>query len=326
MTNQNHTHDKKLLEKIDRLLEDERRSDSQILNDLAGTVPRAGMEFQQGLEDRLMARFQAQEAIRIGSTRVPPAAAHLNNGRQSRRLAIPFTLAAAVLALFVTVGVLVMANRSGGQAQFASSTEIIASATAQAQALTAQPPVIPRRPDVEALLLQATEIIASATAQAQALTAQPPVIPRRPDVEALLQQATAIIATTTAQAQALTALPPTVPPPDEIVVTATPVPDGDLLLQTAPVVIVLGDLQPGQQITEDMLLVTMWPVGYAPHGSFSTVEEVVGMFAAQSVARWQPLLGANLSDEPAPTVPPTAIMPVLPTATTLPTLVPTPTP
>jgi hypothetical protein len=163
--NENHTHDKALLREIERRLTEGRPTGDPLLDELAGTLPRADAGFQADLEQRLLARLD----IAKSSTPEEPArmtANTLSIDTPTRRGPSSLTMAAAVMAVLVIVGLLVFMTRiPAGPEPFASGIIGIDQddtppgadeSLLQETATETQ----------DELLLQATAVIATATARA----------------------------------------------------------------------------------------------------------------------------------------------------------------
>jgi hypothetical protein len=157
--NENHTHDKALLREIERRLTEGRPTGDPLLDELAGTLPRADADFQADLEQRLLARLDiARPGTQEEHTGM--TANTLTIDTPTRRGLSSLTMAAAVVAVLVIVGLLVFMTRlPAGPEPFASGIIGID-----------QDDTTPDTDDVTATLdevyLQATAVITTATAWA----------------------------------------------------------------------------------------------------------------------------------------------------------------
>jgi hypothetical protein len=146
--NENHTHDKALLQQIERRLTRGQPTGDPLLDDLAGTVPRADAGFRAELEQRLLAQLDAtKRGTREDETEMTTDTLTIDFA--SRRGRPSMTMAAAVLAVLVIVGLLVI------QARFPAGPEPSAAGIAGIDQDDATPTLDE--------LLQATAVIITAT-------------------------------------------------------------------------------------------------------------------------------------------------------------------
>lgn len=119
--------DHHLLEKIERRIQSEQPVDDVVIDGLADSMPRARPGFQQNLEDQLLARYQPQ-----GTAIMTPIA----SAPHKPRIALPLTLAAALLAAAFVASILTFAAHPDGN----FSAQILQRPTAT---MTVEPTVMP---------------------------------------------------------------------------------------------------------------------------------------------------------------------------------------
>lgn len=112
----NHNHDKAAIEALDAILATGRPGSDEMLNSLAGTMPQARPEFQQSLEDQLIAQLSDPTAHR---STAPMQADYSPRNRfapskQGAPLRFSLTLAAAFGALILAALIFLSMSRSPG--------------------------------------------------------------------------------------------------------------------------------------------------------------------------------------------------------------------
>jgi Flp pilus assembly protein CpaB len=110
--NPNNNHDPQLISKIDRRVEDGQNANLPLIDDLAGMIPQARADFQQTLEDRLLAHMQQPQN---GDEKLTVFNTTLDNHAPKNRFYIPLTLAAAIIAVVIVSSILLMPNGSGSK-------------------------------------------------------------------------------------------------------------------------------------------------------------------------------------------------------------------
>jgi LysM repeat protein len=109
----NHTHDRDLLVKVDRLLNDGQPSGDALLDELAAAQPQPRPAFQQVLENRLMTAYHARPGQHTQQEDNPMSITQTGYApvvpRQSR-LTVPLTLAAVVAVTFIAGSALLFMN------------------------------------------------------------------------------------------------------------------------------------------------------------------------------------------------------------------------
>ncbi|MFN8375249.1 MAG: SAF domain-containing protein [Anaerolineae bacterium] len=260
--NENHTHDKELLEKVEQRLENGQSSGSRLLDDLASMRPQAKADFQQELENRLLASFYKRQL----ETKENPelSTLTLKSDTKSRKItSLPLTLAAAITAVLLIGSALLTGGFPGS---FLSGGSI-------AQSVTFTPTAQPTTTSADDLYATATAVIVGATQTAEAASLGL--------VNDMQLTATAVIAGATQTVAALTATPlPTISG------------SGDVELQ--PVVIALQDIGESSTLTADMLAVAYYPLDIVPLGVVSDPASAIGMVVNEPIARYQPVLTSNL--------------------------------
>ncbi|MBZ0274612.1 MAG: SH3 domain-containing protein, partial [Anaerolineae bacterium] len=114
---QNHTHDKDLLDRIERAASEKQPGGLPVLDDLARTVPQAKPAFQQQLESHLVAHLYMQPTShQEDSMETLQIAAPLNRPTTNRRVTIPATLVATLIMVLLG-GSILLILRSPQQGQ-----------------------------------------------------------------------------------------------------------------------------------------------------------------------------------------------------------------
>ncbi len=142
--NENHAHDKDLLEKVERLLHRGQTSGDDLLDSLAATQPQARADFQQTLEDQLVATLQAQQRALTQEENMTTHSA-LAAPKRHRNFRLPVTLAAALAVMLAAISLFASIRppaQVGFVAQASTDTPfptptLVPTATADALALTA---------------------------------------------------------------------------------------------------------------------------------------------------------------------------------------------
>jgi hypothetical protein len=178
---ENHTHDKELLEQVERLVESGHPSGNRLLDDLAAMKAKAKPTFQHELENRLMASFQAQQTRTKENIEVSTLALKPRIGIR-KFTSIPATLAAAIVAVFVMSGILFLGNlplQNGSVAQSVTFTPT--SATTDTNMISSSQ-------------LTETAIVIGATVTAEALMPTPPPFLSIPEAGGNLELQAVVIA------------------------------------------------------------------------------------------------------------------------------------
>lgn len=117
--NDNHNTDKELLEHIEAVVHEGQASPNDLVNALVGSKPQAEVAFQHNLEEQLITRLEQETQQTKGETPMPI----LDNKpkrKSKQRSRLPFTLAAAVLAIVLVGGLILFTQGQGSSGQYAT--------------------------------------------------------------------------------------------------------------------------------------------------------------------------------------------------------------
>lgn len=268
--NENGTKDKALLTLVERLLRQRIRTGHPLLDDLAQSGPRPDPGFQQELEERLMAALtEKQEQTNMQQYTY-------NNDfprsmpRTNRRVRLPLTLAAAVVAVFVA-GVMMLGSITSGGGSYGApqngGSQMVALSTEDA--------------------IQATQ---TALGQWQA------------DLQQTQQAMEPLLDVTPLMPPLITATPvPTVVMmPIMPTVTVFP-PEGDY----RPVIVASRLLPSGAILTVNDMIFTYFPAGAVPEDAVTDPESVLNLYLQRDINGMQILTFSVVGQEnPLGTVPP----------------------
>jgi Flp pilus assembly protein CpaB len=134
---QNHHHEPQDA-RIERLLRDRQPTGNKLLDDLAGTTPRANPAFQQQLEVRLLDTLRHHEQRRRGFMIADRTA----DGMKPRWMAVPLTLVAAMIAVVIAGGILLTMNRTDPNLGVAAQPEASATMTASLTTTASRVPMV----------------------------------------------------------------------------------------------------------------------------------------------------------------------------------------
>jgi hypothetical protein len=239
-----------------------RSEHDRLLDDLQRSAPAPHPGFAAELETRLVAMVQTQSKTRGRPN--PMQTTYALSSRQdtqtnTRRLTIPVTMAAAVLALIVAGALIIAYSMQPSPEGNSAAAPIL-----QQDATSTPPP--------------------TATGEVQISpipnVGNPTLVPTSTGV--VLPSPIAIVTATPV---------PTVTPPEPG--SQEPfVPTG-----MRRVVVALVDIPANTVLEADMLAVTFWPDDAAPPAVFSSIEMVEGLAFDEPIAQWQPLLLSELVTE-----------------------------
>jgi hypothetical protein len=245
-------------------------NDQQPIEDiLHNAKPKADSTFQHNLEEQLIARLHEK----YDTNEDNPTMTKMKRKHRVSRL--PFTLAAAIIAIVLVGGLVILLNRSSTSTPMAINH------------YTEPPP--------DAFQLTATQLIVTAT-EGMSLQLGTPAM--TPDIYHLTATALIQSVTQTQQAQQSGLLP-----------TLTPVPMNPNDDTGIPVMVAARDIGIGETITEDMVHRVYWSRGIANAaieanpangGLFGNWEDVIGQQAQAFIPQWHPiqaeLIGSQAAD------------------------------
>lgn len=288
---ENHHQDKEMLDEIERVL-NHQAPEKELLTTLSQTVPKANTNFQNDLENNLIAQLtKTRQKQETGEEFMKLFDEKSKRKNQPSRL--PFTLVAAVIAIALVGGLIFFtAINNSGEPYNADSVP-------------------------EGIALTATQLINDATATSIARnTGQSIIATETPD--AFLPTATAIVGDATATAMAynnenlsnsgqdscyyiglvenyavnegdtLFSIAENFEVDAETVITAnclgdsTSIQVGQILqipIETVPVVIAIQDIPAGVEITSNHVTIINFPASSTPSNVFSNIDDVVGLIA-----------------------------------------------
>ena len=252
----NNAHDKEWIDQFERQLASGKASGGRLLDDLTETVPHARPVFQQNLENRLIAQMHQQNHPTNRRRKRMPFDNTLPVSRLATRL--PITLVATLLIVIAAGSALFLMSLGPS-----SETGLTAAIQEDGTATWTVTPI----------QLALTPIPGTRTVLATSAPTETPPLSATPIA-------------TIGQVFTVTPLPLTVA--FDIPTAVNPAATGPSGLQ--PVVIAIENLEPGTQITSDMVAVVYWPGAIVPSGVDLAVETVEGLYVQDRIARWQPLL------------------------------------
>lgn len=273
-----------------------------ILDDMTHTRPKADPVFQQQLEDRLVNHLlhQGESEITMQHHAVFPQSKPVGRRR------FPLTLAAASIAVLLVFSVLLTLSSQAPNSTFPFAAQGANDATAESCVIRDDWPLTYTVQEGDTLfsISRNLAIPPETLIEGNCLAADAILEVRQvlyvPLIEAPMITATPTASTTWTATPAFSATWPATP---TWVVTATPVQPENIYNPTAvpaglePVVIALRPISWNSPLTADMLIVTYWPIGFAPEASFSSIESAVGLFTRRKIDRWDVIVNDDLASE-----------------------------
>jgi hypothetical protein len=128
----NHSHDKDLLDQVERLLADETPAQSDLLNDMAGTTPQANPHFQKQLEGRLLAKMQARQTPERKPITMQAAVPYtsLPAQRSPFKVSLPLVAALIAVALFGAILAFIGSQQPDDKPVLGAASQLEATLTA----------------------------------------------------------------------------------------------------------------------------------------------------------------------------------------------------
>ncbi|MBZ0280725.1 MAG: Flp pilus assembly protein CpaB [Anaerolineae bacterium] len=274
--------DHHLLEKIERRIQSEQSVDDVVIDGLADSMPHTRPGFQQNLEDQLLARYQPQ-----GAAIMTPIA----SAPRKPRIALPLTLAAALLAVVFVASLLMFVppQPSGISGMHLTGRPTITPTNTPTPMPTSTPiqmvrilisyQNIPRGYRFPATVDELHDIVGYVDWPLSAVPFNA-LIEGQNGLEQLLGKV--LLADVFREQPVMNNMVGDELPANNFV-------EGDL----RPVVIALENLPRGTRINEDVaaqLGVVYWPAAIAPDTAYADVADLDGQILYNDVQQWQPIL------------------------------------
>jgi flagella basal body P-ring formation protein FlgA len=294
----NHLHDKDLLDKIERRLEQSEPTGFEVIDDLAATVPRADPYFQSQLEARLMSQYQSRtrEERELQPMQTFTVTSPSDYIPRPRHLQPSLTLVAAALVMAIVAALLLI--KPGSQPDADLGVGILEQDWTATPSVTFTPvPSVMYTPTAVLLTvtlsqdnLRETSMAIEATHYAETLTptyrsslmvpsfTPTPEFSPTPTASPIVVSPTAIPENMSVEAETSTN-----PPLPAGAVIA--IPPSSLRM----VVIAARDLPRGTNITQEDVILTYWPADAVPDGSYDGIVLLVGLPIVRDIPRWQPI-------------------------------------